>query len=102
MAFAPHTNDRRNIDVDPVILGQFREKDSDNLFEFAQRRPGVDHGAFAPGFPHLIYVGQNGETRVGRVLKTVAYVVVDEDSRGDPVIEKWQVKPRSHREYRLD
>lgn len=92
MAFAPYTNDRRVIGEDPAVLGQFREKDYGQFFEFAER---LDYPIF-PDFPHQIFVGL-GEVRYGLVKKTVAYVVVDADEYGAPVVEKWQIK--NHREY---
>jgi len=87
MAFAPYTNDRRVIGEDPAVLGQFREKDYGQFFEFAER---LDYPIF-PDFPHQIFVGL-GEVRYALVKKTVAYVVVNEDEYGVPVVEKWQIK----------
>jgi len=47
-------------------------------------------------YPHRVHVqtspiGESG-WRYARVLKTVAYIVTDEDDYGQPVIEKWDVK----------
>lgn len=99
MAYAPHTNTDVHYQLIhgivgklPIVFGQFRLKDEvlENTFEYAERRHPDDN--FAPEFPHIVYVGPNGEeTRLAKVLKTVAYVVVDEDDLG-PVIEKWQIK----------
>ena len=86
MAFAPYTNDRRTIGIDSKVLGQFREKEYDHLFEFAE-----NDDWFADEYPHKIFVG-NDETRIGLVKKTVAYVVVDEGGDGTPVVEKWSIK----------
>lgn len=74
-------------------LGSFVEKDYSHLFEFSVN----DHDfAWAPqeDFPHLVWVGPGYEVqpRYARVLKTVAYVVVNEDEFGRPVIEKWSIK----------
>ena len=101
MAFAPHHNqnvqnqlrlaeDKSAPTALPLVLGQFRHKDTDVLFEFAERRHPDD--SFAPDMPHVIYVGPDSESRLAKVLKTVAYVVVDEEANGEPVIEKWQIK----------
>lgn len=101
MAFAPHTNDRRTIGEDPLVLGQFREADQGHTFEYAQRvdsafdSPSTDHWGNAE-FPHVVYVGPD-QTRYARVLKTVAHVVVDEDEYGQPVTETWNL--RGHKEY---
>lgn len=74
-----------------TICGLFKEKDCGNYFEYRK-----SEGNFA-GMPHEIFVGDgstNGnQIRYGRVLKTVVYIVVDEDEYGAPVIEKWKVKP---------
>ena len=98
MAYAPHCNDhvlqqlRCGVvpTVLPLIFGRFDCAEYSSTFEYAERRHPDDN--FAPEFPHMVYVGPNGEeTRLAKVLKTVAYVVVDEDDLG-PVIEKWQIK----------
>ena len=91
MAFAPYTNDRRTIGVDPKVLGQFQEKDYGLHFEFAE-----NDGWLAEEYPHKIFVG-HGEVRVGLVKKTVAYVVIDEAADGTPVEQKWAIK--NYREY---
>lgn len=43
------------------------------------------------GFMHEIAVC-DGSVRFANVKKTVAYVAVDEDDEGNPVIEKWLIK----------
>ena len=101
MAFAPHTNDRRTIGFDPIVLGQFREFTTDNTFEFGCRHsaPADDFCAYGwadpAEFPHVIFT-TNGR-RYARVLKTVAYIVTDEDEWGRPVVEEWAL--RGHRDY---
>ena len=95
---------------DSSILGRFDEKENGHLFEYSENREtegwGAEHKA---DLPHKIWVStphfsDNGHCldsgfRYGRVLKTVAYVAVDEDSFGNPVFEKWYFKQRSHFEY---
>lgn len=84
---------------DNSILGSFEEKDCGNYFEFSENRdeiPGMEN------FPHKVWVtslkpGIDGGFRYARVLKTVAYICVDEDAHGDPVVEKWYIK--QHRLY---
>ena len=100
MAFAPHTNvdvkiKKRHFGTSdlPVVLGAFRSKDSDVLFEFSPRTGFVPE--FASEFTHMIYV--EGGHRLAKVLKTVAYVVTDEDDFGNPVVEKWDIK--NYKEY---
>lgn len=69
-------------------LGAFTEKDHGHRFEYvAESNP-----IFGNEYPHRLYVGHNGETRYANVKKTVAYVVVDEEADGSPVVEKWFIK----------
>ena len=108
MAFAP-TSTYFNTG-DSSILGRFDEKENGHLFEYSENREtegwGAEHKA---DLPHKIWVStphfaDNGHCldsgfRYGKVLKTVAYVAVDEDEFGNPVFEKWQLKQRTHFEY---
>ena len=79
MGYAPHTNtDIRNGAVLPLILGSFIEADYGHTFEYAIRPDeGID---FAPDCPHIVYVADR--IRYARVLKTVAYIAVDDDDDG--------------------
>lgn len=94
MAYAPYPNDRRNLDTDPRILGGFVEKDFENFFEFTDLN---GHPSPFPGYEHRVFVGDQGQTRFARVLKTVAYIVTDEGDDGSPITEKWNI--RNYREY---
>jgi len=96
MAYAPSSTYK---DADNTIVGCFREKDHDNLFEFSVND---DYEVeFAEQFPHKVWVGDKigNPYRYAHVLKTVAYVAVDENDDGTPVIEKWSIK--EWREYDL-
>lgn len=99
MAYAPHNNENVRYQMRcglvptdlPIILGQFREADHGKVFEFAERRWPDD--TFAADMPHVVYVGEGSvEPRLAKVLKTVAFVVVDEDADGQPVIERWDIR----------
>lgn len=96
MSFAPHSNtDIANGANLPLILGSFRNARTNATFEYAIRPyEGVD---FAPDAMHVVYVGPHAERRYARVLKTVAYIAVDETADGEPVWDKWEIA--SHREY---
>lgn len=89
MAFAPNS-----VYDDGSIIGRFNEKVYDHLFEFSDN---ADMGEFSMyGYPHKIWVTSPWKMdhgfRYGLVKKTVAYVVVDEDEFGNPVVEKWKIK----------
>lgn len=99
MAYAPHSNDsvriahRHGGEKPPLLLGNFIEADRHNAFEYAVRPDnGID---FAPDCPHIVYVGDG--FRYAKVLKTVAWVAVDEQPDGSPVFEKWHL--HRHRYY---
>lgn len=91
MAYAPYHNGQLNGRT--RIAGAFNEKDIGNRFEFT-RRTDAEIARFASDYPDAVFVGAYGaeETRAARVLKTVAYIVVDEDADGEPVVEKWAIK----------
>ena len=91
MAFAP-VSTYAAPHGDGSCQGRFVEKDEGNLFEYSKNWSSVDD------FPHLVWVGDGDQYRYARVLKTVAYVAVDEDENGF-VVEKWSIK--QHKEYEL-
>ena len=90
MAWAPYTNDRRNLQSDPALLGQFRHKETEVWFEYGENITG-----YLEDYPHVIWVCDG--YRYAKVLKTVAYIAVDEDAYGEPIVEKWAIK--THKEY---
>ena len=97
MSYAPHTNTTVHYDLlagivpshQPMVFGVFHDDEWDYAHEYAERRDYPDD--FVPEFPHQVYVGPDGQHRLAKVMKTVAYVVVDENENG-PVIEKWHIK----------
>lgn len=93
MAYAPHTNADTHL---PRLLGCFCPRDAEHYFEYAARPADDRAGWLGAEFPHLVYVG-GGETRIAKVLKTVAHVVVDEDGNGDGVVEIWPLQ--HHQRY---
>lgn len=103
MSLAPYSNDQvnhqnlMNQDNDlSLLLGSFREKDTDNIFEYGLRAP--IFGDFAPELEYSIWTSDG--PRLATVKKTVVYVAIDEDVNGVPVLEKWNVK--SHNFYDTD
>ena len=85
MALAP-------MSVEPV-LGEFVEKEIGNYFHWSENNHCFMD--FHKDFPHLVWVGGLGQQyRYAEVLKTVAYICVDEDECGLPVVEKWEIKNR--------
>ncbi len=86
---------------DASIIGRFYERECGKLFEFSKNNEQND---FAKGWPHKIWVttpeeGIDHGFRYGKVMKTVAYIAVDEDEFGRAVIEKWYLKQNSRVEY---
>lgn len=76
--------------TDPI--GCFTEKEVGNYFEYSENnRCFMD---FHKDYPHIVWVGSVGDQgyRYAHVKKTVAYIVVDEDEYGLPVVEKWDLK----------
>jgi hypothetical protein len=92
MAFAPT---KTYFEYDATILGSFVEKDYENLFEFSVNDE-PDHFVSSKNYPHKVWVAENS-WRYARVLKTVAYVITDEDADGYPVVERWFIK--NHNTY---
>lgn len=77
---------------DGSILGRFREKDYGLVFEFSKNLDESTNNAY----PHLIWVAHPIKDiecgyRMGKVLKSVAYIVTDENDDGF-VVEKWKIK----------
>ncbi len=71
------------------VSGCFREKEFKKEFEFIDR---VDEWGAKIGATHTVYTGCFSEERYAKVLKTVAYICVDEDENCQPVWEKWFIK----------
>jgi hypothetical protein len=69
-------------------VGQFVEKDFGKTHEYSLIG---DDGLLWMGdeFPHKLWTLDG--FRHARILKTVAYIIVDEDEYGLPVIEKWYI-----------
>jgi hypothetical protein len=78
---------------DGSILGQFRNAETDVLFEYSICPE--DEIQFDDYDVKLWLRGE--EFRFARVVKTRAYVVVDEADDGSPVVETWIIK--QHRKY---
>jgi len=76
---------------DGSIQGCFRLKENDNYFEYSRNN---DPLSWCEDLPHKVWVndvvGQG--YRYAIIKKTVAYVAVDEDEFGLPVLEKWDLK----------
>lgn len=68
--------------------GEFQECDFGKYFTY---RKTDNLWAIEQGFMHEIDVGDGG-VRFARVLKTVAYICVDEDAAGKAVFQIWKIK----------
>ena len=98
MAFAHYFNDQvTESNKLEYIAGCFNENEYNHIFEYGIRVTDYSSG-FAPlsDFPHIVFVGDKS-FRYAEVKKTVAYVVVNQDKDGNPVVEKWNIK--NHRKY---
>jgi hypothetical protein len=97
MGYAPHTNNDVKQQLRalraagstaptelPMILGEITEAEFGHSFEYAERRWFDDE--VQPDFPHIIYVG-DGQARLAKVLKTVAWVLT-----GEGEVQKWSLK----------
>lgn len=76
------------------ILGTFEHAETGAVFDFAAR---TWHAKWAVDAPYDVAVG-DGETRAAKVLKTVAYVAIDEDADGHPIYERWPIRRITHKE----
>ena len=80
-----------------LVRGQFKNE-LGHWFDYSAAK--ADEATPFPGYELKVYVGGNGAAgdhgfRWAKVLKTVAYVVVDEAADGAPVVEKWAIKNHS-------
>jgi hypothetical protein len=69
--------------------GEFYLPESRHYFTF---QPAADAWAAKHDLIHAIDVGDG--VRYGTVRKTVAYIAVDEDEYGNPVLERWSITKR--------
>jgi len=77
-----------------TVIGSFVEKSVGKTHEYSLIG---DDGLLWLGeeYPHKLWTLDG--YRYARVLKTVAYIVVDEDEYGLPVVQKWKIK--QHRKF---
>lgn len=75
---------------DGTIRGCFTHKEFGTYFEFSAAT--IAESAWTePQYNMKVWV-RGGDWRLAQVLKTVAYVIVDEDQHGCPVVERWPLK----------
>ena len=76
---------------DGTIQGCFTHKDHGTFFEFSSAT--LEESSWAGREYNMKVWLQGGDAwRLAKVLKTVAYVVVDEDEHVRPVVERWPIK----------
>ena len=78
--------------------GYFRESETDNFFEYAAHNNFIEDTVY-PDFQCRVFVDNEGSWRYAKILKKTAYIIVDINDCGEPVIEKWQIK--NHRRYNI-
>ncbi len=71
------------------VKGGFTEVDFGMHFEFKNLSP--EDRTFGDDYPQRVYTGASGG-RFARVLKTVAYIVIDEGPGGQPIVQKWKIR----------
>lgn len=84
-----------NIELEKID-GAFIERDHKKTFEYSAHI--LSEWDREHGFDYRVFTGPLGETRPARILKTVAYVCIDEDFSGNPVVEKWYIRHQWNRE----
>jgi hypothetical protein len=78
------------------LLGSFVEKEVRGFHEYSANTDDMSgESVFTRSFPHVLHTLDG--VRYARILKTVAYIAVDEDAYGMPVVEKWYIT--SHKKY---
>jgi len=94
MSYAPTNAIKR-------VIGTFKNKAHGTSFDYESNTPD-DSWLPVVDYPHRVWVNCNpindSGWRYAKVKKTVAYIVLDEDQYGQPVIEKWSIK--NHITYR--
>jgi len=77
-----------------IAIGEFKELEHGQYFEYRISQGNAplqgDYG-LRHGLPHEIAMC-DGSVRFANVKKTVAYICVDENEQGLPVIVKWNIK----------
>lgn len=79
---------------DCTAIGSFRLPEFNTEFEYRLsdgNAPGQGNWGIENGFPFEIAVC-DGSVRFAIIKKTVAYVAINEDEYGKPVVEKWKIK----------
>ena len=71
-----------------LLGGRFRNE-KDKIFEY---RLSTDAWGLKHGLPHEIFVLDGKQTRACLIKGTVAYISIDEDAEGKPVLQKWKIK----------
>ena len=75
-------------------IGQFEEKQFGHYFEYRLsegKAPLQGDYGLMHGLLHEVAMG-DGSVRFANVKKTVAYICIDEDDTGKPIMEKWAIK----------
>lgn len=74
--------------INPQNVGEIQEKEFGKWFTYRETQ---DQWARSKGlYNEIDFI--DGNIRFGNVKKTVAYIAVDEDEYGNPVIKKWNLK----------
>ncbi len=88
MSFAPAST--MFVTGDGSIRGSFKNSETDVFFEFSECPE--NERDFGPEFDMKVWVHGDENFRFAKMMKTRAFVVVDEAADGSPVVEKWITK----------
>jgi hypothetical protein len=72
----------------PENVGEIQEKEFGNWFTYRETKNlwAITNGLF----DEIDFI--DGNIRFGNVKRTVAYIAVDEDEKGNPILDKWELK----------
>lgn len=76
-------------------VGIFTEKEYNHIFEYEPAETPIEFDG--KSFDKLVSVGFNGEKRYAHILKTVAYIIVDESDCDVYKVQRWEIT--KHRRY---
>lgn len=78
------------------VYGRIDWKDENGKSHWVEYCKTTDFWAVENGFEFEIFFETTQTKRFANIKKTVAYVCVDEDENGKPILDKWLCKNRKY------